>query len=79
MIREILKLIKFWKILIRQILIQVHKVANRNLKIHIAEEVMEQADNKLIASNNEIFDYYKITYCYYMGIFYREIIYYDNK
>lgn len=71
MTKEILRQISFWRIIVKQILIQVHRVVNRNLKIHMAEEDQEEEevqDNKLIVNNNEQIDY-RITYCYYMGIF----------
>lgn len=70
MTKEIPRRISFWKIIVKQILIQVHRVVNRNLKIHMAEEDQEEEvqDNKLIVNNNEQIDY-RITYCYYIGIF----------
>lgn len=70
MTKEILRQISSWKIIVKQILIQVHRVVNKNLKIHMAEEDQEEEvqDNKLIVNNNEQIDY-RITYCYYIGIF----------
>lgn len=70
MTKETLRQISSWKIIVKQILIQVHRVVNKNLKIHMAEEDQEEEvqDNKLIVNNNEQIDY-RITYCYYIGIF----------
>lgn len=70
MTKEILRQISSLKIIVKQILIQVHRVVNKNLKIHMAEEDQEEEvqDNKLIVNNNEQIDY-RITYCYYMSIF----------